>query len=194
MSMAEKITRKTRQRGLSLIVVMLLLIVISILGVGGAQITVMAERGSRNDRDMQVAWQSSEAALLEAECDIHGPCTSTRRTDFVALNAFVAGCSSSGLCALAQTGQPAWLAVDFTATGSAAKTAEYGAYTGRSFSAGTLGAQPSKKPRYIVEIIPDRFINRDATRAPVTYLYRVTAMGFGPRDDIQAMTQSIYRD
>jgi len=187
-------TLTERQQGMSLIVVMLLLIIISILGVGGAQIAVMAERGSRNDRDMQVAWQSSEAALLEAECDIHGPCTSSRRPDFTAVNAFVSGCSLSGLCSLAQTGQPAWLAVDFTQTGTGAKTAEYGAYTGRSFSAGILGVQPSKKPRYIVEMIPDRFVDRDATHASTAYIYRVTAMGFGPRDDIQAITQSIYRD
>lgn len=179
---------------MSLIVVMLLLIVISILGVGGAQIAVMGERGARNDRDMQIAWQSAEAALLDAECDIHGPCASSRRVDFSSPTAFAPDCSLTGLCALAQTGQPAWLAVNFSLTGSAAHTTEFGAFTGRSFPAGAVGVQPAKKPRYIVEMIPDRFTDRDATHPPTAYLYRVTAMGFGPRDDIQAVIQSIYRN
>lgn len=44
------------QRGVSLIVVMLILIVVSLLGVGAAQISLMSERGARNDRDQLVAW------------------------------------------------------------------------------------------------------------------------------------------
>ncbi|HUD33331.1 MAG TPA: PilX N-terminal domain-containing pilus assembly protein, partial [Variovorax sp.] len=72
------------QRGVSLIVVLLILVVVSVLGVGGAQIALMAERGSRNDRDMQVAWQAAEAALMDAEFDIHGPNTAaaSRRAVF----------------------------------------------------------------------------------------------------------------
>ena len=61
------------QRGASLLIVMLILIVVSILGVGGAQIALMAERGARNDRDMQVAWQAAEAALVDAELDLTTP-------------------------------------------------------------------------------------------------------------------------
>jgi len=197
MSMANTKTFSRPQRGVSLIVVMLILVVVSLLGVGAAQIAFMGERGARNDRDMQVAWQSSEAALLDAECDIHGPCTSTpttRRDDFTNFSAFTAGCSTTGLCALNQTGLPAWLTVDFTATGSSAQTVAYGTYTGQSFAAGIVGVQPSKKPRYIVEVIPDRFIDRDATKPPTAFLYRVTAMGFGPRDDIQSIHQILYRN
>jgi len=197
MSMANRNTVTSRQRGVSLIVVMLILVVVSLLGVGGAQIAFMGERGARNDRDMQLAWQSSEAALLDAECDIHGPCTSTpttRRDDFVNLSAFLPGCSTTGLCALAQSGKPAWLAVDFTATGSSALTVPYGKFTGGNFAAGAIGVQPAKAPSYIIEVIPDGFLYRDASTPPMSYIYRITAMGFGPRADIQAMTQTIYRD
>ncbi len=187
-----------QERGASLIVVMLILIIVSILGVGGAQIAMMAERGSRNDRDMQVAWQSAEAALMDAEFDIHGPGTASRKALFTNMhntNDFVAGCGSSGnskgLCALVETGKPAWLVADFT---DDERTVGFGDFTGRTFAAGNTGVQPAKEPRYIIEPIPDP-LNRDKTfEKPPTYVYRVTAMGFGPRDDIQAVAQILYRD
>jgi type IV pilus assembly protein PilX len=198
------------QRGVSLIIVLLILVVVSVLGVGGAQIAMMAERGSRNDRDMQVAWQSAEAALMDAEFDIHGPNTATasRRAVFKDMrdaNLFDAGCGTSGnrkgLCALVETGKPAWLTVDFTVDTATARTTALGTFTGRGFAsvvAGgqALGVQPAKTPRYIIEPIAD-VLERDlgtGTGKPPSYVYRVTAMGFGPRADIQAMTQMLYRD
>jgi len=194
-------SRSVDQRGVSLIIVLLLLVIVSILGVGAAQIATMGERSSRNDRDMQVAWQSAEAALMDAEFDIHGPNTSSsnRRAVFTNMantNAFVSNCGSSGtskgLCTLETTAQPAWLSVDFTATTSA-KTAAYGDFTGRSFPAGTTGIQPVKAPRYVIEPIEDP-ANRDISGSTTSYIYRVTAMGFGPRADIQGVVQIIYRD
>jgi type IV pilus assembly protein PilX len=192
---------REQERGASLIVVMLILIIVSILGVGGAQISMMAERGSRNDRDMQLAWQAAEAALMDAEFDIHGPGTASRKalfTDMHNTNDFTAGCGSSGnskgLCALVESGKPAWLVVDFTSEATGAKTVPFGLFTGRTFAAGETGVQPAKVPRYIVEPISDP-LNRDKTfDKPPTYVYRVTAMGFGPRDDIQAVAQILYRD
>lgn len=187
-----------QQRGASLIVVMMVLTVVSLLGIAGIQIATMSERGARNDRDMQVAWQAAEAALIDAELDIYGPTASTRRSIFKNSNdisSFVAGCGNSGisigLCTLVSTGRPAWLTVDFTDASSSARTTVFGQYTNRTFMAGGLGVQPSKPPRYIIEPIPDP--ERDITSNTTTYIYRVTAMGFGPRDDIQAVLQIIYR-
>lgn len=192
-------SRPDRQRAASLIIVLLLLVIVSILGAGAAQIATMGERSARNDRDMQVAWQSAEAALMDAEFDIHGPVVSERRavfTDMANTNAFVSGCGSSGsskgLCALETTGKPAWLAVDFTAT-TDARTTAYGDFTGRSFPTGDTGIQPAKAPRYVIEPIEDPS-NRDVSGGSTRYIYRVTAMGFGPRADIQGVVQIIYRD
>ena len=193
--------RPIDQRGVSLVIVLLLLVIVSIIGVGAAQIATMGERSSRNDRDMQVAWQSAEAALMDAEFDIHGPNTSSSKrqavfTNMANTNAFVSGCGSSGtskgLCTLEATAQPAWLSVDFTATNSA-RTVAYGDFTGRSFPAGTTGIQPVKAPRYVIEPIEDP-ANRDISGSTTSYIYRVTAMGFGPRADIQGVVQIIYRD
>ena len=181
------------QRGASLIMVMLILVVVSLLGVGGAQIAIMSERGARNDRDQQVAWQAAEAALIDAEIDMIDP-TLARKVLFngKTQSAFVAGCGTSGtsvgLCDLTVTGKPAWLTADFTATSSAATT-QFGAFTGRTFAAGGVGIQPAKAPRYIFELVPDPI----GDKADPAYLYRVTAMGFGPRADIQAVLQMLYR-
>lgn len=193
-----------RQGGASLIIVLLILIVVSILGVGGAQIALQGEHGARNDRDMQVAWQAAEAALQDAEFDIHGPGTGNRNTllgNLQNTNDFIVGCgthsteatvSSLGLCALVASGNPAWMSVDFMATGAGAKTVEFGTFTGRKFAAGPLGLKPYQAPRYVIEPIMDPG-NRDLSSTN-RYVYRVTAMGFGPRPDIQAVTQIIYRN
>lgn len=195
------------QSGASLIMVMIILTVVSMLGIAGIQISSLSERSARNDRDYQIAWQSAEAALIDAEFDIFGPATSTRRSIFspqTNIGAFVGGCGASGdskgLCTLVVSGKPSWLTVNFETTGSSAATTEYGAFTGRTFAAGGTGFQPSKRPRYVVEAIPDNFGKgspcRDVTTAAScsAYVYRVTAMGFGPRDDIQAVLQMVYRN
>ena len=195
-----------RNGGASLIVVMLILVVVSILGVSGIQVAMMGERGTRNDRDQQVAWQSAEAALIDAEFDIEGlPASSTnkRNTLFKSketdINQFIQDCGTSGqsvgLCNLNATGKPAWLTVDFTATGVAAPTAQFGTFTGRTFPSGAKGIQPARAPRYVIEPILDPQFSRTARPGSGSrYVYRVTAMGFGPNVETQAVVQMIYRN
>jgi len=194
------------QHGASLIMVMIILTIVSMIGIAGIQISTMSERSARNDRDYQIAWQSSEAGLMDAENDLFGPGTSTRRSVFgpaTNLAAFEEGCGaltvSRGLCASKSTaGKPAWVSADFKLSGTGAKTAEYGEFTGRTFAAGGPGVQPARKPRYVMEPFRDDFgigsesRNLGSDEVP-KYIFRVTAMGFGPRDDIQAVVQMIYR-
>ena len=192
-----------KQHGISLIIVMLILIVVSVLGIGGIQIAMMGERGTRNDRDMQIAWQAAEAGLIDAEFDIEGqPASSTnkRNTIFkrgeVDIPKFIANCGDSGqsigLCQLNDIGaKPAWLTVDFTATGSGAKTVALGTYTGRDFPSGAKGLQPAVAPRYVIELTQDPSKFRTD---PNAFVYRVTAMGFGPNAETQAVLQMIYRN
>lgn len=195
------------QFGVSLIIVMLILIVVSILGVGGIQISMMAERATRNDRDLQVAWQSAEAALIDAELDIHGkPASSTKKRNEVFdrkatdIAKFLPGCgktgegNSFGLCTSSAGAKPDWLTADFTETGKNANTVDFGHFTGRAFAAGGAGLQPAAVPRYTIEIIDDPSMDRTTASKDRKYLYRVTAMGFGPNADTQAVLQMIYRN
>lgn len=184
------------QSGASLIIVLLILVVVSLLGVGGAQIAIMSERGARNDRDQQVAWQAAEAALLDAEFDLFDTTAGGNRKalfDGLNQNLFLTNCGTSGqsrgLCAINLTGHQAWLDVDYLDTSGSAPTTKFGQFTGRSFAAGNVGIQPRQEPRYVIEMILDP---ASAPSDP-TYLYRVTAMGFGPRVDIQVVMQILYR-
>lgn len=195
------------QRGVSLVVVLIILVIVSILGVSGIQLSMMGERSARNDRDAQIAWQAAESALVEAEMDMEGQPTawSTKRNAIFTLGKtdiakFTSGCGTSGqsrgLCALNQGSKPAWLTVDFTATGDAAPTTAFGTFTGRSFPSGAKGIQPTKPPRYVIEAIPDPETVRTASPAEAQskYIYRVTAMGFGPNAETQAVLQTLYRN
>lgn len=70
---------------------------------------------------------------------------------------------------------------------------EYGTFTGRQYPTGS-GLTPARKPRYLIELLPDSSNGRSASNdAAKRYLYRITAIGFGPNDTTRAMVQSIYR-
>jgi len=184
-----------RQDGMSLLLVLMILSIVSTLGIAATQIALLAERSARSDRDFQVALQSAEAALMDAEFDIFGPAASDRRSAFGErpdLSNFVTGCGSSGitagLCAPVVAGKPAWLTVDMT--GDA--VTEIGQFTHRAFQAGGSGVMPARRPAYVIEPVPDP-ADRDLGSSAPKYIYRVTAMGFGPRKDTKAVVQMLFR-
>ena len=59
-----------QQRGAVLIVSLLLLLVMTLLGLGASQSTRMQERMAGNQRDLELALQGSEAALRAAEYEL----------------------------------------------------------------------------------------------------------------------------
>lgn len=187
-----------KQQGASLIIVLILMVVIAGIGISAVQISIMSERGARNDRDYQIAWQASEAALVDSEYDMRGPGTATRKDFFITNDNsnFIPYCGTSGqnkgLCLASENGIPTWLAVDFVSEKS--PSVEFGDFTARKFDAGSLGIKPVRKPRYIIESILDTGTYGNAAYgADINYTYRVTAIGFGPREDIQAVTQMLFR-
>lgn len=190
---------RSKQRGFSLITTLILLIIVTVLGIGASQMVLLSERATRFDRDSQIAFQAAEAALIDAEFDIRGPNTfaSQRMASFSATSGlgFVDACgtgTSRGLCLPAADGQkPVWYSVDFTDESTGAKTAKFGDFTGRTMSTGTSGIRPEMPPRYIIEVIPDNTPGSNATTPKK--LFRVTAMGFGPRKETQSVLQMIFR-
>ncbi len=191
-------TQRSAHRGIALVVVMLILLVVIVLGVGGAQIALLSERTARYDRDYLIASQAAEAALMDAEFDIRGP-GGSRSSQFAPGNdgIFVSGCSSSsttrGLCLpYPDTAKPVWARVDFLDTSTSAPTVEFGQFTSRTFDAGA-GIRPARKPRYIIELIDDQSLGNNAAGGQVPKIYRVTALGFGPRVDVQVVLQMVFR-
>lgn len=192
---------RSTQKGFSLITTLILLVVVTVLGVGASQMVLLAERSTRFDRDQQIAFQAAEAALLDAEFDIRGPGGSRKDvfsgTDSENVN-FVEACGSGatfkGLCSGEPfNNKPVWYAVDFTDQSATARTVQFGQFTGRAFSTGATGIRPEILPRYIIEVLPDQTPGQRVTGGNKKVLYRVTAMGFGPRKQTQAVVQMIFR-
>jgi type IV pilus assembly protein PilX len=212
---------RTGQRGFSLIVSLMMLIVIIILGISGSQMAINEERGSRADRDRQIAFQAAEAALKDAEQEIYGPTqaacdqpglpTSTRMRNAAGTKTcfseawslgFLVGCTASpnaGLCATSNT-TPIYLNtnVQFVADAKGSgnnHTVGYGTFTGKVYvSQATTGASPYTSvypPRYVIELVPKDVAYTSATEIPNPKMFRVTAIGFGANVNTQVMLQSV---
>lgn len=191
---------RQRQRGVTLVIVLILLVIVTLLGVGAARIALLSERSTRNERDYQVAWQAAEAALMDAQFDIRGPNADAKQR--VALfnenntSVFLPGCNKAadfrGLCWPSE-GKPVWAQVDFLDDGANAPTVAYGTFTGRAFDSGGLGVKPARLPRYMIEVVRDQTPMGSASTGAKPIMYRITAMGFGPRDDVQVVLQIAFK-
>lgn len=71
-SMRRENALDAHQRGISLVVVMVLLVAVSLLGIAVLRSSAMQERMSANLRDRNLAFQSAEAALRYAQEDVLG--------------------------------------------------------------------------------------------------------------------------
>ena len=203
-----RLATQPRQRGASLIMVLLILLVITVMGISAAQISMLGERATRYDRDYQIALQAAEVALMDAEFDIRGPNTSgsARMTNFKHGDKtyFVDGCgagsgSTQGLCIPSGTTKPIWASIDFLDETTTARSVALGTFTGRAFDAGSSGVMPSRKPRYVIEVLDDKTVGENAAHDPYGpgpsggVVYRITAMGFGPDERTQAVLQIEFR-
>ncbi len=194
-----------RNSGSSLIVVLIMLTVIFAMGVISVRLSLFGERAARNDRDRQVAFQSAESALLDAELDIMGPNTSANRRvckfDSLVISEFVEGCgigSNAGMCQNSASQGDAWktvkaLYLSESGSGASNQTVEYGQFTGQTLSSGSSGLS-AKLPRYTIEAV--RYAGtgsaNDAVASTKTeYAYLVTAMGFGTRVESQVLLQTL---
>jgi type IV pilus assembly protein PilX len=193
---------RLRQRGASLIISLLMLIAVLLLGMSAAQIALQGEKASRNERDRQIAFQAAEAALMDAEMDIeNSPAQESRSNIFApdSADGFTPGCGAGsgnihlGLCNRAEEGTtPIWQSIDFLDQSEQARSVPYGRFTGQSFQTGK-GFLPGRKPRYIIELMAYNLPGAGTSGEDMTYFYRVTAIGFGARDETQVVLQTFYR-
>ena len=217
---ARSLVRSGREGGFSLIVALMMLIVIIILGISGSQMAINEERGSRADRDRQIAFQAAEAAIKDAEFEIYGSgspaCTvpgqnTTSRMRLGTLTCFnqtnrlgyVQHCSQTptiGLC-LYDEANPAYLdsQVDFlkdaNGTNSTPRTVPYGLYTNQTFASQATfpnSAISKYPPRYIIEQVPkNTAIDPSSGGTGAGWMFRITAMGFGANPNAQVVLQAV---
>ena len=172
-----------RQRGMSLIVVMLFLVMLTILGTTAVRTSTLEEKMTGNDRDRQVAFEAAEAGLRDGEREVFQSLTTG--------SGFDSACTG-GLCVLSSTATPQYDVVDW----SSATPRDYGSRSG-------AGAYPVtdvvRTPRYIVELLPDMPATAGSSLGLGTRSstvggtpYRITAVGWGRRPTTQVMLQSVY--
>jgi len=185
-----------RQRGIALVISLILLIMVMLLGVSAAQLALQGEKGARGERDRDVALVTAEDGLMDAERDIQNSSDPARRAAFEKGDAFADKCGAGGvgLRVRAAPGKaPVWQVVDLSgAADGGACTATHGAYTAAAMRTGE-GALPFKKPRYLVERMECHQPGDDASAsATPRYCYRVTAIGFGARPETEVVLQSVF--
>ncbi|QSI75635.1 pilus assembly PilX family protein [Niveibacterium microcysteis] len=179
-----------QERGATLIVSLLILLVITIMGLASMRTATMDERMARYTREQAIAFQAAEAALRDAEVDLLTP-ASARAANISGLTGFAADCNPAdpvlrGLCLPAAAGaEPAWSAQ------MAAASVVYGRFGGNPPLATTGGpSSVSAQPRYIVEGINTPLPGQSLKVGKSKPRYRVTAQGFGPRNEVQAWVQA----
>jgi type IV pilus assembly protein PilX len=186
-----------RQRGIALVVSLVLLIMVLLLGVSAAQLSLQSEKAARSERDRNVAFLAAEDALKDAEHDIDDSGDPARRAAFATGDGFAEVCDagvSAGLRVRAPAAAtPVWQQVDLSGVEDGGGcTVSHGAYTGAAMPTGE-GFLPFKKPRYVIERMECHQPGDDASAsAPPRYCYRVTAIGFGARPETEVVLQSVF--
>ncbi len=194
-----------REKG-TLVISLVMLIAISLLGIAAAQMALQGEKTSRNDRDRQIAFHAAEAALADAEADIESsPDTTRSRSHIFSKNSALGfpdtaedacqnGASNRylGLCRSKSDDTPSvWRRVDFLMSEpEKVHSVPYGMFTGKTFPV-AKGSLPNRLPRYIIELLPYAGPGENASN--ISYLYRITAIGFGARETTQVVLQTFYR-
>ncbi|MYN30482.1 pilus assembly protein PilX [Duganella sp. CY42W] len=184
------------QRGIVLLVSLVLLIMVLLLGVSAAQLCLQGEKAARAERDRDVAFLTAEDALADAERDIRDSNDPSRRAAFEGEDAFGATCGAGGvgLRLRAAVGEKAvWQVVDLSGVADGgACTVTHGAYTAAALPTGE-GFLPFKKPRYLIERMECHQPGDDASAgAKPQYCYRVTAIGFGAKPGTDVVLQSVF--
>ena len=193
-----------RRRGATLVYVLCLLVIILLLGISAAQMALQGEKAARGERDRQIAFQAAEEALVDAQNDIEGLPGAPGRSNLFAPGSaagFADGCGDGGalgLCLPApQEGPALWLSMDLDGADGASRAVPYGQFTGAVMQTGQ-GFLPSRLPRYLIELLPFHLPGAQADaatsgRATASYMYRITAIGFGAQESTQVVLQSYYR-
>ena len=186
----EVIGRRDSERGASLLVGLIFLVILTMLGLMALRVATVEERMSGNSRDRSIAFQAAEAALRDAEHDVRcqkydGNAATAKRTDIGCISGMTGAdstctnglcCNLSGLVCI-EPATPVYSNASLSL--SAAPSVQFGTYTSAPALTG-VGAQP----RYLIE----PFV-RDSKN-----FYRVTARGFGLGTTTQVTLQEVYAE
>ena len=159
-----------RERGVVLVISLLMLLVLTLIGVAATRSTTLEERMTANQRDAEVAFQAAEAGLRNGESVLQAASPG----DFD---------NTNGL-------------YDDTAT-ITYDTANWDDTDTRSYE-GTLDPAPDSPPRFFIvktsqtSVAPGQSLAADAPVPSANYYY-IYARGVGLSDTTYVYLESVYR-
>lgn len=176
------------EQGVVMMVTLLILLVLTLLGTAGMKSTVLEEKMAGNYRDNNLAFQSAEAGLREAESfldltknPVDGDYSDT-------------GANSPGLYNVVANTPPRWESVTWVGSQSFTETIEYGTGHGNMPGAALHGV--SEQSKYIIEEIANCPGGNGALgfgKQVYPCFYRVTSRGIGGTTSSTVMVQSTYK-
>jgi type IV pilus assembly protein PilX len=180
--------RMARQQGGTLIVGLVMLLLLTLIGVSGTQVTSLEEKMAGNFLNRNLAFQAAESALRTAETWLHDQPAAPASSQFKCADAkgyYRGDCAWASNC-LSTTNL--WDTLECTsAWGDPKQTALF---------TGTL-SQISSKPSYVIEeLARGGALNADleaGTAKPDTVMYRITARAAGGTPDAIAIVQSTFK-
>jgi type IV pilus assembly protein PilX len=167
-----------QQRGAALIVSMLLLLVLTILAIGASQTTRLEERMAGNSRDMDMAFQASEAGLRAAE-------------KYIAMTPALPTCldSTSASCYVLAQGH-------FAATDLARQTEAWWRAHAKAFGAPSIQEVQgvTEEPRYVIEEFQTVTFSLTVGHGapPGKTYYKSTSWSPGATDTSHAVVESVF--
>ena len=183
---------RQRERGISLVTTMVLMLATLGLGVAVMGVNAMEERMISNTKDLDLALQAAEAALRDGEQDVaNNVSPTTAFTDTCASGLCTPPAQRDALGALASLPvDDSRLGFDWTVDGM---VRHYGQFTGAA-QFPSVAAQP----RYVIEKFS--YLGTPAGESVVLGSepvapgvgYRITARGVGARPETVVVLQSIY--
>lgn len=170
--MRQPTTGPRTRRGHALIISLLILLLLSVLGITAARVSTMQERMSGNFGDRERAFQAAERALREAEAFLASGGAPPLMPN------------ANGLYQSDAPNRPQWLKPPLTPGNGAF---EYG---------GRIDGV-ARQPDYFIEQLPPLIMPGQQSQAgvpmPKTMHYRITARGFGGREETIVILGSLYQ-
>jgi len=179
-----------RQAGVSLVIVLIFLIILSGLGITAMQGSTFAARIAGNEADRNLAFQAAEAAIKDAERDLANMAWNSATNVFVnCIDTPITGCRTNpnegkthfaANCLDGRCAGNAGRIWEATTTWTSTRSVVYGTYT--RMPALAVVAQ---QPRYVLEAFGNPSTGELA--------YRITAVGYGANASTQAFVQSAFK-
>lgn len=168
----KKINPLNKQKGVVLIVSLVMLLLLTLIGITGAQVTSLEEKMAGNSRDQNIAFQAAESTLLVAE-------------EFIMANPIngtytaVADDNTDGLLTVVDP-EPDYFLANTWASNSVETPASFGGNVNNSLTS-------ISNPRYIIQrmgLVPGR--------SPPESAFKITARAQGLNPGTQVILQEIF--